>query len=285
MNIIIGKSSGFCAGVKHTITKTEEELSKTNTGIDCLGEIIHNKQVVTALENKGLRTINSIDEANSKLIIRAHGTSKKTYEIAASKNITLIDLTCPKVLKIHKQVQDFASNNYFIFLLGEKKHPETIGTFSFCGNNSYTIENKNDIESAIHSLKSSSLKNVLIISQTTFSYNLFKEISNEIVNSLDSSYNIHIENSICNATSLRQAETEKLSTEVDLMIIVGGKNSANTKNLYKIANNNCKNTVAVETKNDLDISFIKNFKNIGIMAGASTPGYVIDEIYNLLLSL
>lgn len=271
MNIIIGKNSGFCAGVRYTITKAEEELDKCDDSIDCLGEIIHNKQIIENLEKKGLRIIQSIDEANKKVLIRAHGISKEVYNLAKLKNIELIDLTCPKVLKIHDQVQAFSNDNYFIFLFGIKDHPETIGTFSFCGNNSCIIETKADIENAINSFKSSGLNNLLIISQTTFSLSLFDEMVDIIKNSLNFNCNIHIEKSICNATNLRQLETKDISSKVDLMIIIGGKNSSNTKKLYEVASNTCNNVLSIQTKQDLDLNFVKNFENIGIVAGASTP--------------
>lgn len=285
MNIIIGKTSGFCAGVKYTITKAEEELSKSNgSPIDCLGEIIHNKQVVESLENKGLRTISSIDEAHSKVIIRAHGVSKEIYEIARERNIELIDLTCPNVLKIHRQVEEYSNKNYYVFLIGIKDHPETIGTFGFCNNNAVVIESISDIENAIFSLEKSNIKNILIISQTTFSVKLFDEIVNEIKNKIDNSYNIHIEKSICNATNLRQEETKELSSKVNLMIIIGGKNSSNTKKLYDVASTNCKNVIHIETKDELDLNYVRNFENIGIMAGASTPEYIVQEVYHAILN-
>ncbi|MCI9365541.1 MAG: 4-hydroxy-3-methylbut-2-enyl diphosphate reductase [Clostridia bacterium] len=271
MNIVVGKNSGFCAGVKYTITKTEEALKNSSNGLDCLGEIIHNKQVIKDLESKGLRIIDSIDKATNKVIIRAHGISKDIYNLADKKNIHLIDLTCPNVLKIHKQVEDFSNKNYFIFLFGVKKHPETIGTISFCGINSCIIECKNDLENALDHLYKSGLKNVLIISQTTFSISLFDEMSKLITSTLDSSYNIKIANTICNATNLRQHEAEEIAKIVDLMIIIGGKNSSNTKKLYEVSSKHCKNVLSIETKEDLNIDLIKNFENIGIMAGASTP--------------
>ncbi len=271
MNIIVGKNSGFCAGVKHTIDKANDELEKYGGPLDCLGEIIHNKQVVESLENRGLRTIDSIEDAEDKVLIRAHGVSKSVYEYADRNNIRLIDLTCPKVLKIHNQVEDFAKKNYFIFLFGIKNHPETIGTYSFCGVNSYVIESKDDVSPALNLLYSSNLRDVLIISQTTFSLSLFNELSELIMNSLDSTYNIHVEKSICNATSLRQIETEEIAAKVDLMIIIGGKNSSNTKKLCDVASKYCKHVIHIETKDDLSLESVRNFSNIGIMAGASTP--------------
>lgn len=285
MEVIVGKNCGFCGGVKYSISKAEEELQKNNGNLDCLGELIHNKQVISSLENKGLRTINSINEAKNKVVVRAHGVSKETYILANEKNIELIDLTCPKVIKIHKIVESFSKNNYFIFLFGIKNHPETIGTVSFCGDNSYIIENKNDIQNAFNKLFKSKIKKVLIISQTTFSVSLFNEFVKIITESLDSSYDIHIEKSICDATDLRQRETEDIASVVELMIIIGGKNSSNTKKLYEISIKKCKNVLFIQTQDDLDINYLKRFNKIGIMAGASTPQYIIEEIYNLCSSL
>ena len=285
MNIIIGKNSGFCAGVKYTVTKAEKELDKEKNGLDCLGEIIHNNQVIDILSKKGLRTIDSIENAKNKVIIRAHGVSKDVYNYAKENKIELIDLTCPNVLKIHDQVQKYSNDNYFIFLLGIKNHPETIGTYSFCSKNCYLIENISDIDDAIINLKNSNLKNLLIISQTTFSVKLFDEIVSEVLKRIGKDYNIHVEKSICNATDLRQQEAKEISSKVDLMIIIGGKNSSNTKKLYEVSKINCENVIHIETKNDLDAGFIKNFKNIGIIAGASTPDFIINEVVDFCNSL
>lgn len=262
MEVLVGKNSGFCAGVKYTITKTEENLKTSKNGLDCLGELIHNKQVVESLEQKGLKTIDNIEDAKDKVIIRAHGVSSYVYDYAKANGIKLIDLTCPKVLKIHEQVKEFASNNYFIFLLGIKDHPETIGTYSFCGNNSYIIENTNDINPALELLKKSSLKNVLIISQTTFSIKLFEEITSTILNITQKDFNVEIIKSICNATDLRQNEADEISKKVPLMIIIGGKNSSNTKKLYEISKANCDNVLYIQTKEDLDLNFLKKFDKV-----------------------
>lgn len=207
------------------------------------------------------------------------------YDYAKSHNIELIDLTCPNVSKIHNQVQEFASNNYFIFLFGINNHPETIGTFSFCGENSFLIENISDIEPAIDAFLDSKLKDILIISQTTFSISLFEEMKDIICKKLEPDFNIHIENSICMATSLRQLEAKEISSKSDLMIIIGGKNSSNTKKLYEVSKENCENVLKIEAKEDLDKDYIRNFENIGIIAGASTPSDIIDDVVEFIKSI
>ena len=174
MNIVIGKNSGFCAGVKHTIIKAKANLAESKNGIDCLGDIIHNKQVIEDLKKSGLRIIDNIEDAKEKVIIRAHGSTKDAYIYAKEHNIELIDLTCPNVTKIHDKVEKFSQNKYFVFLFGVKNHPETIGTHSFCNENSYVLEEISDISPAIDKLKASNLENILIISQTTFRLSLFE---------------------------------------------------------------------------------------------------------------
>ena len=277
MEVVLGKTSGFCFGVKNAVDGAETELKNGNSTY-CLGEIVHNEEVIKDLEKKGLIIIDNIESAKGNVIIRAHGVSKEVYETAKMRNIELLDFTCPFVTKIHETVAEYSSNNYFIFLLGNKNHPETIGTISFCGNNSYLIENVNDVEDAINSFKISDLKDLLIISQTTFSVSLFEAITNKVKSQISPDINCEVKNTICNTTSMRQKETEKISKEVDLMLVIGGKNSSNTKKLYEIAEKNCKNSLLVQTKNDLDYEYLKSFNKIGIIAGASTPQSIIDDI-------
>lgn len=277
MEVILGKTSGFCFGVKHAIDGAEKEL-KNNNKVYCLGEIIHNEEVIKDLESKGLEIIDNINDAFDKVIIRAHGVPKEVYEIGKKRNIEILDYTCPFVLKIHDTVVEYAKNNFFIFLLGIKNHPETIGTISFCGNNSYLIENLDDISNALDTFNNSGLQKLLIISQTTFSVSLFENIVNNIQSCLSSKVNLVIKNTICNTTSIRQKETEEISKDVDLMIVIGGKNSSNTKKLYEISQKNCKNVLLIQTKKDLKPEHFHGINKVGIMAGASTPQSIIEDV-------
>ena len=279
MEVILGKTSGFCFGVKHAIDGAEKEL-KNNNKVYCLGEIIHNEEVIKDLESKGLEIIDNINDAFDKVIIRAHGVPKEVYEIGKKRNIEILDYTCPFVLKIHNTVVEYAKNNYFIFLLGIKNHPETVGTISFCGNNSYLIETLDDISNALKSFDNSGLENLLIISQTTFSVSLFENIVNNIQSSLSSKVNLVIKNTICNTTSMRQKEAEQLSKNVDLMIIIGGQHSSNTKKLYEISKKHCKNVLLIQTEKNLKQEYFHDIGKVGIMAGASTPQSIIEDVVN-----
>lgn len=277
MEIILGKSSGFCFGVKNAIDGAEKEL-ENNSPIYCLGEIIHNEEVIKDLESKGLIIVDNIEDVKNVAIIRSHGVPKNVYETATLKNIKLLDYTCPFVLNIHKTVEKYAQDNYFIFLLGIKNHPETVGTISFCGKAFCLIENSNDISLALNELQKSGSKNLLIISQTTYSVSLFEEIVNEIKSHIPSYINLEIKNTICNTTSIRQKEAEDISKKVDLMIVIGGKHSSNTKKLFEIAQKNCKDTLLIQNKNNLNHEYLQRFSKIGVIAGASTPQYIIEDV-------
>lgn len=282
MEIIVGKTSGFCYGVKNAVEKAESEVEKSNKKIYCLGELVHNKTVIENLQKKGLIFIENIEEANEKTIIRAHGIKKEIYEEAKNRKIQLIDLTCPNVLKIHDTVEKYSNKNYYIFLIGKKEHPETIGTYSFCGKNATIISTVEEVDNAIKSFQKTNLEKLLIISQTTYSLKVFEEIVSKVKEIITEKIKVEVKNTICLSTSQRQKETKEISQKVDLMIIVGGKNSSNTQKLYDISCENCKKVLFVETKNDIDFNELKEINKIGIMAGASTPNTIVEEIVQKL---
>lgn len=276
MKIIVGQNAGFCYGVKRAV-EGAEKIAETTSDIYCLGELVHNKEVLKKLEKKGIKFIENLDTKINSIIIRAHGVSKDIYKFLETNKINYYDYTCPNVLNIHKIACEYVDKGYFIFLLGDKKHPENIGTISYCGENSLIIENLDDVETAIKQLEDNNINKLLIIAQTTFSLKLFENIVQNIEKNIKN-VDIVIKNTICNATEIRQKETEELAQKVHFMIIIGGKNSSNTKKLFDIASANCENTICIENKSQLDIEKIKKFNVVGIMAGASTPQSSIDEV-------
>lgn len=279
MEVILGKTAGFCHGVTRAVEEAESIIENSNT-IYCLGDLVHNEQVISKLRKKGLKVIENIEEApkHATVIIRAHGVPNKVYIQAEQKEIKLVDLTCVKVLNIHKQAKEYANQGYYIFLIAEKKHPETIGTISFCGQDSYIIQESEDIDCALDQWKKSKKQKLLILSQTTFSLTKFDKIVSEITSKLDSNIEVEIKKTICNATNLRQKETKELAQTVDCMIIIGGTKSSNTRKLYEIAKENCNDTIFIQTKEDLAIEKIRKYHKIGVMAGASTPKESIEDV-------
>lgn len=152
MEIIVGKTAGFCYGVKRAVESATNDIKNSNKKIYCLGDIVHNKQVVNDLKEQGVEFIEDINRADSTTIIRAHGVSKDIYRIAKENKIDLKDYTCPNVLKIHKIAEEYASKGYYILLFGSKKHPENIGTMSFCGDKYFVIETEEELVNAIDAI-------------------------------------------------------------------------------------------------------------------------------------
>ena len=274
MEVIVGKYAGFCGGVKLAVQKTDEAVTK-NENIYCLGEVVHNSDVVNDFKNKGVIFVDSIDLVpdNSVVAFRAHGVIKSVYEDANKRGIKIIDLTCPKVFNIREIVKPYLDDS-FIILIAQKTHPEALSTISFCGDNSIIVEDEFDMELVFDKIKCFS--RVVVIAQTTFNEEKFLNYCDVIKENF--SGEVIIKNTICNATHIRQEETREMSKKKDTMIIIGGKNSSNTRKLYDIASEYCSNTLICENINDLNLSLVKG--SIGIMAGASTPKNVIDDVVN-----
>ena len=281
MEIIVGENAGFCYGVKRAVDGAKHEI-ENNKNIYCLGEIVHNKDVVKSLEEQGIRFIEDINEAKGETIIRAHGVEKEVYEEAEKLGIKLKDYTCPKVLKIHEIVEKYAKQGAYIILTGSKKHPENIGTMSFCGDNYFVVENEEMIEEALEEFEKTKISKLVLISQTTFSVERFKIIQDKIKESISKNVELIIKNTICPATRIRQEEVSRIAKDVDKMIIIGGKNSSNTKKLFEIAIKNCNNSYSIENEKELDLDLFNKNDKIGIMAGASTPQESIENVVKAL---
>lgn len=280
MEITVGRTAGFCAGVRNSIIKSEEVLINAEGPVYCVGELVHNEHVVKKLRRKGIVFVESLDEVpnNTTMIIRAHGVTKEFYEKARNKSLKIIDLTCPNVLKIHEKAELLEKNENYIVLVGASNHPETIGTLSFCGKKCSVVESMDDISEIIKNIERSGLKKVAVISQTTFSVAKFNKIAELLKEALANYCEIHVDNTICNATEIRQQETIRMSQSVDVMIIIGSKSSSNTNKLFEVAKENCDKTYLIQQFDDLNIT-LNGSEVVGIMAGASTPKEIIDEVY------
>ena len=280
MEIIIGKNAGFCYGVQRAVDKAIEETKKGT--VYCLGEIVHNQNVIDNLKNAGVCFINKLEESKGNTIIRAHGVPKEVYDEAENKNINLIDLTCPSVLKIQNLAEEYSEKGYFIIIVGKDNHPEVIGIKSRAGKNYKIIDNKSEISEILNEINSK--KKVLLISQTTHSSYKFDEIAQELKAKISKAVQLEIKKTICPSTETRQKETEKIAKKVDMMIIIGDKRSSNTNKLYDIACKFCNDVVFISNETELNIDKIKKIKSVGIMAGASTPKEDIIKIKELLLN-
>ena len=275
ITIKLAKTAGFCFGVKRAVNTVYEQIEKGDKLIYTYGPIIHNEEVVKDLEEKGVKVIESEEdigkiEADATVVIRSHGTTEKICDLIKAKGANIVDATCPFVKKIHNIVAEKSEAGYHIVIIGNDKHPEVEGIKGW-SKSSVTVINT---EEEANSISISDDKNVCIVSQTTFNYNKFHKLVEIIQKKV---YNVIIVNTICNATSERQVEAKQIATEVDSMIVIGGKTSSNTQKLYEICKEECKNTYYIQTAKDLETVQLEG-DVIGITAGASTPKNIIEEV-------
>lgn len=268
--IIISPYSGFCFGVRRALGIAEKALKNGNS-VYSLGPIIHNPQVVREFSEKGLTVIKKIGKAgekNASVLIPSHGASP---DVLKKGSFSYIDTTCPLVDRVQKIVKDLKRKGYFIIIVGDKKHPEVKGLKGTAGQNSCVLKSKDEARTL--SLKS---RKVALISQTTASVSSFKQILSEITKKDFTELVTH--NTVCKNTIDRQNQARRIAENVEAMIVIGGKNSANTTKLAKSCRKVNKNTCHIESKKDLKDSFLRNKKSIGIATGASTPPYAINEV-------
>ena len=275
MEITVAKSAGFCFGVQRAVDSVYKELEENSGKIYTFGPIIHNEQVVEDLNKKGIEVIDTVEQLKEikegTVVIRSHGVAKEIYDILEQQKLKMVDATCPFVKKIHNIVLDESNNGKTIIIIGNDNHPEVEGIKGWV-NGEVIVINK---EEQIEKLSLPEQTKACIVSQTTFNHNKFKYLV-EIIRK--KGYDITVVNTICSATHVRQVEAQKISSKVDGMIVIGGKNSSNTQKLYDICRNECKNTFYVQTVKDLNLHELKSLKSIGITAGASTPKNIIEEV-------
>ena len=273
--VIVAKSAGFCFGVQRAVDSVYKELEENSGKIYTFGPIIHNEQVVEDLNKKGIEVIDTVEQLKKikegTVVIRSHGVAKEIYDILEQQKLKMVDATCPFVKKIHNIVLDESNNGKTIIIIGNDNHPEVEGIKGWV-NGEVIVINK---EEQIEKLSLPEQTKACIVSQTTFNHNKFKYLV-EIIRK--KGYDITVVNTICNATHVRQVEAQKISSKVDGMIVIGGKNSSNTQKLYDICRNECENTFYVQTVKDLNLHELKSLKSIGITAGASTPKKIIEEV-------
>ncbi len=276
MEIRLAESAGFCFGVKRAVDKVYEQI-ETGKTIYTYGPIIHNEEVVKDLEKKGVRVIETKEEleqlTEGTVVIRSHGVSKDIYDILEQKGLECIDATCPFVKRIHRIVEKESLDGKEIIVVGNPSHPEVQGIVGWCQGPVIVLETPD--EALEYTPKEG--KNLCIVAQTTYNYKKFQYIV-EIFEK--KGYNDSVVNTICNATEERQTQARAIAKEADVMIVIGGKHSSNTRKLYEICSRECANTYFIQTLDDLHLELPKAVRLVGITAGASTPNKLIEEVQN-----
>ena len=272
MNVRIAKNSGFCFGVKRAI-KIALEASKKNHEIVTLGSIIHNPQMVAKLESEGIIKVDNFDQIKKRpTIIRSHGVKKEILDELIKNDIEIINATCPYVSKTQDYAKSLSEEGYYLIILGDRDHPEVKALRSYVDKEVLIVANADELEDK-------QFKKIGIISQTTRRVEDLQELVKKLV---PKCHEMRVINTICNATTVRQNSTLDLAKESDIMIVIGGKNSSNTKMLAKICESFVK-TYHIEIACEINKKWFINKQNIGLTAGASTPDWVIVEVYNHIL--
>ncbi|WP_459128838.1 4-hydroxy-3-methylbut-2-enyl diphosphate reductase [Guggenheimella bovis] len=272
MNIIIADPSGFCFGVKRAIELTEKNLTLRGS-LQSLGKIIHNEDEIKRLQSIGLETIPTTDEAKDCVLIRSHGESKETFKRLKEKGVEIVDATCPFVSKLQKLIEKYSKERR-IFLFGNSVHPEVEGAIGWSES---TVTVFKDLEE----LKEMSIEDApsLLVSQTTMRVDSFNEVTTYLETKISDLLTV---NTICHATMDRQAAAQELAKKVDCMLIIGGKNSSNTKKLKELCKLYNKNTLLFENSSEIQVQELRKYDTIGISAGASTPQWIIDDVVKKL---
>ena len=273
----IAKTAGFCFGVKRSVDMAEALLEEKGK-CACLGELIHNEDVVAVLKEKGLRIINNPEEAEKgeSVLLRAHGVSRAACEKLEAVGAVISDATCPKVKNIHKIVSRAQQEGRFVMIVGMKNHPEVEAICGWCGDHQ-VIENSHEMELFLDSRPEIAEKPITLVVQTTQTHTNFTECCNIVKKRCT---NAEISDTICLATFTRQNEAESLASECDAMVVIGGKHSANSKHLAEICQEHCENVQFIERTSELDLSKLEAAAVVGLTAGASTPAWIIKEVRN-----
>lgn len=270
MEILVAKSAGFCFGVQNAIEKAEKIAGESRV-VYTYGPIIHNSQVVEDLKARGVNVIDNIEDVNEgdKVIVRSHGITRNEQESLSARKADIIDATCPYVKYIHRIVEEKHNSGYGIVIIGDPEHPEVKGINGWCSNSAVIVNNEKDID------KISGNSKLCIVAQTTYNQEKWYSLISQIIKL---SKEIIIYNSICNATQLRQNEAMELSKKVEAMVVIGGRESSNTRKLYEICRNNCVKTLFIETGDELNTEDLRGVNKVGVTAGASTPEYIIKNV-------
>lgn len=270
----LAKTAGFCFGVDRAVNLVYDLVEKGEK-VCTLGPIIHNSQLVSDLESKGVKIIDDISQCPNgyTVVIRTHGVEKSVIDCASENNVDFINATCPFVLKIHKIVSKQEEGTVTL-IAGDENHPEVMGIRSYCKGESFVFKNQDELEKILNAHNLCEEKSLICVSQTTFSLNEWKKCE-KILKKLYT--NCRIYSTICNATADRQEEAALISKKADAMIVIGGRHSSNTCKLRDVCKVNC-DTFLIETADELKSIDLSAYKFVGVTAGASTPSVIIKEV-------
>ena len=281
MNIILAQEMGFCYGVKRAIEMTQA-ATKDQGPLYTLGQLVHNPSVVERLKQDGIEVVADMESIPQDGIatITAHGAGQAVTEEIADHNLALLDATCPIVSKVHRIVQGHAERGYQILIFGDPTHKEVRGILGWSAGRGVAVASAAELDSVPLRRK------ICLVSQTTQTVERFQEVARRLMDlALEDALEVHVVNTLCFATTKQQAAARDLLPQVDVMIVVGGRNSANTTHLAEIAHEANTPTYHIESAAELDPAWFAHTENVGITAGASTPDWSVHEVVDWLKEL
>ena len=281
LKVFLAQPRGFCAGVERAIEIVERALKIYGPPVYVRHEIVHNKRVVNNLSSKGAIFVQELDQIppGAVTIFSAHGVAQKIEDTAKDRKLPILDATCPLVAKVHKEGQRYSSKGYEVILIGHEGHPEVEGTMGRISGDVYLVSNTEDV----FKLKVRNPNKLSYISQTTLSVDDTKVVINALKRRFPSIEGPDVKD-ICYATQNRQSAVRDLVDHVNLILIVGAKNSSNSNRLRDLGEESGVDTYLIETADDLDRKWFDNVESIGISSGASTPDELVKEVINRISS-
>ena len=273
--IVLAKTAGFCFGTDRAV-KIVNDLISQGKKVCTLGEIIHNEKVVSDFSKAGVRIVSSPLEVKKDevMVIRSHGVDEDVYDLLNNNGTSYVDATCPYVSKIHNIVRKESEKGNIVLIAGNPNHPEVLGIVGHTHGESYVFDNEESLLNLLENSKKLQESPISMVSQTTFNAKSWKKC---IFSAKKLCTNLTIFDTICKATADRQQEAEQISSEVDVMIVIGGKHSSNSAKLFDVCKERC-NSVFIQDASELNLSEFKDAETIGITAGASTPASIIKEV-------
>ena len=267
MKIELARHYGFCFGVKRAIN-----IAQNSKNASTIGPLIHNNEEISRLKRDfNVETLEDISQAKNlkKAIIRTHGITKENLKFLKEKEVDIIDATCPFVTKPQQICETMSAKGYDIVIFGDKNHPEVKGVKSYASTKVYVVLSVDELKDKFLSNK------IAVVAQTTRKIDEFAEITNYLIKNYKE---VRVFNTICNATFDNQDAAKELAKKSDVMIVIGGKNSSNTKQLHSIAKEFCSDSYLIESENELESEWFRDKKICGVTAGASTPDWIIEKV-------
>ena len=281
LKVFLAQPRGFCAGVERAIEIVERALKIYGPPVYVRHEIVHNKRVVNNLSSKGAIFVQELDQIppGAVTIFSAHGVAQKIEDTAKNRKLPILDATCPLVAKVHREGQRYSSKGYEVILIGHEGHPEVEGTMGRISGDVYLVSNTDDV----FKLKVRNPKKLSYISQTTLSVDDTKVVIEALKKRFPEIEGPDVKD-ICYATQNRQSAVRDLVNHVDLILVVGAKNSSNSNRLRDLGEESGVDTYLIETADDLDRKWFDNVESIGISSGASTPDELVKEVIKRISS-